>query len=108
VPEVFASRPWYRERPEPEEELEGLLLAAPPAALGPASRGTVGFILQTPGADHPVYSAGMDDVLRSLGGRRVRVRAKLVDLSSEGFGVELWVARVEEPRASESGGQGTK
>jgi hypothetical protein len=95
VGDIYASTSWYRERPEPEELLEGLLIEAPPAT-GSGEQRALGFVLVTFGAKYPVYAAGREEKLTRLAGWRLRVRAKRVDLREEGFGEELWIGTVDE------------
>jgi hypothetical protein len=95
VGDIYGSTPWYRERPEPEELLEGLLIEAPPGTA-PGERRPLGFVLATYGEKYPVYSADREEKLTRLAGWRLRVRGKRVDLSDEGFGEELWIGNVED------------
>jgi hypothetical protein len=95
VGDIYGSTSWYRERPEPEELFEGLLIEAPPAT-GPGERRALGFVLATFGGRYPVYSAGREEKLTRLAGWRLGVRAKRVDLLEEGFGEELWIGTVED------------
>lgn len=93
--DIYASTSWYRERPEPEEQLEGLLIEALPAT-GPGERRALSFVLVTYRGRYPVYAAGREEKLTRLAGWRLRVRAKRVDLREEGFGEELWIGTVDE------------
>ncbi len=93
--DIFGSTLWYHERPEPEEQLEGLLIEAP-QATGSGERRTLGFVLATYGGKYPVYAAGREEKLTRLAGWRLRVRGKRVDLREEGFGEELWIGTVED------------
>ena len=92
--DIYGSTPWYQERPEPEEELEGLLLKIPQATV--SGERTLGFVLATYRAKHPVYAAGREEKLTRLAGWRLRVRGKRVNLREEGFGEELWIGTVNE------------
>ena len=93
--DIHGSTAWYQERPEPEEQLEGVLIEVVPAT-GPEDRGTIGFVLATLGGRYPVYAASREEKLTRLAGWRLRVRGKRVDLSTEGFGEELWIGTVED------------
>jgi hypothetical protein len=93
--DIYGSAPWYQERPEPEEILEGLLIEAPPGT-GPGEPRALRFVLATPGRKYPVYAAGREEKLARLVGWRLRVWGKRVDLSAEGLGVELWIGTVDE------------
>jgi len=85
---------WYREREEPERTWEGRLERRV-GALGPAARGGLGYELDVGDERLPVYSVHLGDRLEPLVGRRVTVRAKIIDLSAEGYGRELWPAGPE-------------
>jgi hypothetical protein len=91
--EIFAAQEWYRARPEREEEWEGVLEKLDPT-IGPAGRTTLTFALRTGERRLPIYAAGVQDRLAPYVGRSVLVTGKLVDLSSEGLGKELWVATI--------------
>jgi hypothetical protein len=96
--EVFADERWYRQAAEAEQVWEGVL---EPAALvrGPDSRAALSYrLLATDGRSLPVYAAGAEDRLRLFSAQHVRVRAKLIDLGSEGFGEELWIGTIETQR----------
>jgi hypothetical protein len=92
--EIFAGAEWYLARPEPEREWQGVLhpRAAP---VGPASRTALLYTLLTGDAQLPVYTANIAPQLIPYAGVPVRVRGKLVDLSDEGFGQELWIGSVQ-------------
>jgi len=89
--EIYARADWYLERPEPEMEWKGILeeRAEP---LGPNTRGALLFTLVTDQGRFPVYAANVEQKLAPYLGDPVIVRGKLVDLSKEGFGQELWIA----------------
>jgi hypothetical protein len=53
------------------------------------------FVLATPEGSLDVYAASAERLLAPLEGREVTATGKVVDLSSEGFGVELWPAFVD-------------
>lgn len=95
VVKVYASTPWYVERTEKEQILEGVLRKRE-GAVGPGARGGLNFALESKGVRLPVYSSGADEKLAPFVGRTVRVRGKLVDLAKEGFGKELWIGTVYE------------
>lgn len=92
---VFAQRSWYRERPEAERRWTGRLEERPREG-GPAARLGLGFEIDTVDGPLPVYAAGAEHLLRPLAGRRVLLVGKRVDLTNEGFGVEIWPASVRE------------
>lgn len=87
---IFADEAFYRERPEPEETLRGILHAVE-ARPGPDTREHP-LELETEGRRYGVYVAGVDPrVLSPFVGRTVEVTGKRVDLRSEGFDVEIWI-----------------
>jgi hypothetical protein len=88
---VFADKPWYIARPEPEMRREGVL-APHRQALGPASRGGLDFVLTGRDGTDLVYCAGVEDQLARLAGRSVVARGKLVLIDG---GVELWIGSIE-------------
>jgi hypothetical protein len=105
APEVYAREAWYAERPEPEEDLSGLLRRREPPS-GPAARAALAFTLLTAEREVAIYAAHADAILGPLDGLRVEARGKLVDLTSEGYGEELWLAWIEavgDPSASPPG-----
>lgn len=65
----------------------------PPA--GPAGRAALVFALEVEGAAAiDVYAAKAEAILRGFLGRAIIARGKLVDLSCEGLGKELWPASI--------------
>jgi len=91
---VFANERWYRDRPEPERTWHGTLVRVSPVS-GPKGRTALTHALRTEAAEIPVYGAGAGEALAPFVGKHVAVAAKMVDLSAEGFGRELWVARID-------------
>ena len=90
---IHADETWYRSRPETEREWMGVLQRRDPVE-GPGARATLRFSLVTGGADLAVYAAGVVERLEPFVDRHVTVRGKLVDLSDEGFGPELWIGSI--------------
>jgi len=97
VTNIYADQAFYREAAEPEQVLTGTL-ARHESPLGPANR-PHSFRLQTDdGRLLDVYATpAAHERLAPLVGARLRIRGKLVDLSREGFGVELWIGELEAP-----------
>ena len=85
---------WYQERSEPEEEWEGVLEVLD-TVQGPGGRTHRYALARENAARLPIYTGNLGDVLDDLEHRRVRVTGKLVDLTDEGFGEEIWPSRVE-------------
>ena len=94
VTQIFAEAEWYQARPEPEKQWRGVLRKRD-APLGPATRGALSFTLVTADKSLPVYAANVEQRLGPFVGRQVLVSGKLVDLSQEGFGEELWIASIQ-------------
>jgi hypothetical protein len=63
--------------------------------VGPGDRLGLSHVLITDDAEIPIYSAGVTDILRPFVGRRVEVTGKLIDLSGEGGGTEVWIGQIE-------------
>jgi len=97
--DIFAGTEWYCAQPEPERTWRGLLEERE-VPHGPATRIALGYSLVTDQGSFPVYSANAEQQLAPFSGLRVMVWGKLVDLSREGFGRELWIASI---RTIESG-----
>jgi len=92
---AFAGEAWYIERPEPEEQLTGILEPVTPP-FGPAGRPALSFVLRRTGAgDLPVYAAGIESLLGALAGRPVSIRGKRIDFQRAGFAIELWIGEIE-------------
>jgi hypothetical protein len=90
---IHGGETWYAERTESESRWRGVLRRrAPPS--GPGVRTALTFSLQTEAEDLPVYAAGVEAKLAPLAGSCVTVTAKLVDLTSEGHGRELWIGTI--------------
>lgn len=92
--QVFAEKSFYRERPEPEEVLTGVFQLAH-VREGPNTR-DMSFRLVV-GADKlNVYVAGLDiETLRPYVGHKVEVVGKRIDQRIEGYGIEIWIATIE-------------
>jgi hypothetical protein len=88
--EIYSSESWYRDRTEQEQTWRGVLRDRKPDQ-GPASRTALLFALTTGDQSTPVYAAGAVQRLRPFVNKRVILRGKLVDLSAEGYGKELWI-----------------
>src|SRR5438128_829892 len=84
VVEISAREQWYLDRSEKEQSFQGTLRKRK-APLGPGARGGLNFTLAAKGAEYPVYTGGADEKLKPFVRRFVSVRAKLVDLTKEGF-----------------------
>jgi hypothetical protein len=93
VTQIYAGADWYRARPEPEEARRGLLLERE-TPTGPATRTGLRYTLVAGEERVPVYAAQAMDQLAAFVGHKVVVDGKLVDLSAEGFGKELWIGSI--------------
>ncbi len=94
TPRVYADNDWYEERPEEELEWKGVLRRRE-LVVGPDNRTALTYALVTSDGELDVYAAGAEAILAPLEHLRVVARGKLVDLSGEGHGSELWLASVE-------------
>jgi hypothetical protein len=92
--EIFASADWYIVRSEPEREWRGVLRERD-VLFGPASRTALLHTLITEEGQLPVYTANIGQQVAPFVGLPVKVRGKLVDLSDEGFGQELWIGSIQ-------------
>lgn len=90
---IFADESWYRARPEREEEYTGTLRKVQPPS-GPNSRSALRYTFQTGSQSLAVYAPSAIRQLDRAAGSRITARGKLVDLRSEGFGVELWIGSI--------------
>jgi hypothetical protein len=61
---------------------------------GPAGRAALAYALEGEGRSLDVYAANVEEVLAGFVDRTVVASGKLVDLSDEGFGKELWLASI--------------
>jgi hypothetical protein len=93
VAQIYAGDDWYRARPEPEEAWRGVLRERD-TPTGPATRTSLRYTLVAGGEGVPVYAAQEMDQLAPFVGHEVAVHGKLVDLSAEGFGKELWIGSI--------------
>ena len=92
--QIYAGTDWYRARPEPEEQRRGILREHD-APIGPASRVALRYALITDKEAIPVYAPESSPQLALFVGQTVMVHGKLVDLSKEGFGKELWIGSIQ-------------
>ena len=93
VTEIYARVDWYAERPEPEKQWHGVLRRREPPA-GPAGRAALAYALEVDGASIDIYAANVEAVLSGFLDRAIIATGKLVNLSGEGFGNELWLASI--------------
>jgi hypothetical protein len=90
---VFADERWYLGDPTPESTWKGVLRAKCDPQ-GPASRPANAFVLFTDRGTLDVYAPLRQEDFASLLGAEIVVQGKLVDLTAEGFGSELWVGQM--------------
>ena len=89
---------WYRERDEPEETFVGIVRERETGA-SPMGRTRLLFELDRVGGTAlPVYAPDAEAVMAELVGCTVDVRGRVVDMTDEGFGPELWVASADRVR----------
>lgn len=90
---VFDDEPFYRQRPEPEEVITGVLQAAP-VREGPNTR-DMPFVLLVGIDRFSVYVSGFDqERLQPFLGHEVEVVGKRIDQRDEGYGIEVWIATI--------------
>jgi hypothetical protein len=68
---------------------------------GPAGRAALAYALELESRSIDVYAASVEAVLAGFVDRTVIAMGKLVDLSGEGFGEELWLASIHVASDSE-------
>ena len=90
---VHASADWYVAAEAPEQRWTGTLRERT-AVAGPNTRSGLRYDLLTDEGELPVYDPREDSPLAPFLGLKVEITAKLVDLSAEGFGRELWVGSI--------------
>lgn len=90
---LHASADWYVAAEAPERPFDGVLRRRD-GVVGPGSRSGLSFELVTNQATLSIYEPDEDSVLADFVDATVVVTGKLVDLTSEGFGRELWVGRI--------------
>lgn len=97
---IYADEDWYQARSEAEIVWHGVLQARE-SDRGPAGRQALLYELVTDSGTLPVYAANAQPRLDPLLGQQVEILGKLVDLSDEGFGEELWIATVRSTEPTE-------
>lgn len=87
---VYEDEGFYRARNEPEVIVRGRLVPSS-EPTGPADR-PAPFRLIGADVDLPIYAVGeAEERLRRNVGKPVTACAKRIDLTGEGFGIELWI-----------------
>ncbi len=90
---IYLDAPFYVEREEPEETFDGVLREVAVRA-GPDTR-DLPIQLEASDRTFPLYVVGeAADNLRGLRDRKVRVRGKRIDMSGQGYDVEVWPATI--------------
>jgi hypothetical protein len=87
------SESWYDDRAEPEQSVSGVLRAATVPST-PGGRDRLPYRLLVDGEYVAVYGPALEHRLDDLVDQPVVLVGKMVDLSDEGFGPELWVRSV--------------
>jgi hypothetical protein len=86
---IFAEKPFYLARPEPEQGWTGMLRRVP-VLPGPNTR-DLPYHLETSREVLRIYAAGPEEaLLKPFVDRPVEVVGKRIDLQAEGFSIELW------------------
>jgi hypothetical protein len=90
---LFADEPFYRERAEAEQRVQGVLSRVP-VRTGPNTREHP-VRLQTKDGQWGVYSEGLSSrMLDALMDRPLIVTGKWIDQSQEGAPVEVWIGEI--------------
>ena len=92
--QIYESTDWYQSRSEPEAIWIGTLEERL-SGIGPDTRGRLTYVLVGDLGRLNIYAANADKLLKRFLRRSVRIRGKLVDLTDEGHGKELWPASIE-------------
>jgi hypothetical protein len=95
---------WYLERPEPQVVLNGVLRRRD-VVTSPGGRDRLLFELEgATGERLVIYGPRAEAALDRLVGHTVEIAGKLVELTGEGFGQELWIARPDAVQAASGSG----
>jgi hypothetical protein len=90
---------WYDARPEPEAVYQGTLRSTTPV-ISPGGRTRLLFELEiTPGKRLAIYAPAHEGILRKAVDQEAVLVGKIVNLSSEGHGVELWLGAADAVRS---------
>jgi hypothetical protein len=90
---VYAEFDWYLDCKEQEKVWKGILQRRR-APTGPNTRTANKYVLLAEDAELPIYAANAEGKIGEYVGCYVLIWGKLVDLSVEGFGKELWIGRI--------------
>lgn len=91
--EIYEVMDWYRARPEPEAQWRGRVEQCE-SPVGPNTRLGLDYTLDTGAGQIPIYAANVQTELASFVGHEVLIVGKLIDLTKEGFGQELWIGGI--------------
>lgn len=91
--EIYGAMDWYRARPEPEAQWRGRVQKREPP-VGPNTRLGLDYTLDTGAGQIPMYAAHVQAQLAPFVEREVLIVGKLIDLTKEGFGQELWIGGI--------------
>lgn len=90
---IYGATDWYLSRPEEEQRWRGRL-EKQDAPASPSGRTSLTYVLITDDHRLPVYAARVEALLNRFAGQPVFVHGKLVDLTHEGLGQELWIGSI--------------
>lgn len=91
---IFAEHAFYQKRVEKEVVLFGLIKKAA-VRLGPNTR-EMPFTFVTPEQSFSVYVTEKEKVLlEHFVDKTVKITGKIIDQSTEGFGMEIWIGFIE-------------
>jgi hypothetical protein len=90
---VYGAADWYLSRPEEEQRWHGRL-EKQDAPTNPSGRTSLTYVFITDNHRLPVYAARVEALLNRFAGQPVFVHGKIVDLTHEGLGQELWIGAI--------------
>jgi hypothetical protein len=91
--DLYKREDWYRVRDEEEKIYNGFLRRLPRVAT-PNQR-DLNYFLEVNNSLLPLYIPKNEILMDEFVGCRVKIYGKLIDLSSNGFGKELWIGSIE-------------
>ena len=91
--DIYKEEEWYKLRDEKEKIFKGSLRRLP-RVITPNQR-DLNYFLNVNDSLLPVYVPLSENLLDEFVNCRVKIYGKLIDLSSNGFGEELWIGSIE-------------
>jgi CRISPR/Cas system Type II protein with McrA/HNH and RuvC-like nuclease domain len=91
--EIFRGFDWYSNRLEEEKIMKGFIKERQ-VVYGPNTRSALRYTLVTQDIQLPIYAANVEEKLSQFIDHKVLVFGKVVDLSNEDIGQELWIGSI--------------